>query len=279
MHIGCHLSIAKGLSTAAQDAVDIGASTFAFFLRNPRGGNARELDLRDIAKCRAILEAHKFGKLVAHAPYTLNPCAARPELREYAVETMIDDLKRLDHLPGNYYNFHPGSHVKQGAEVGIELTIDFLKRVLPHAGFSTVLIETMSGKGSEIGRNFDEVAAILHGIQDRSRLGVCLDTCHIWDGGYDIVHHLDDVLDAFEEKIGLQYLYAIHLNDSMNALDSHKDRHACIGTGCIGFEALRKVVSHPRLRDLPFIFETPNELSGYRREIAMFRDSLSESSI
>ena len=269
--IGCHLSISKGYGAAAQDAVDIGANTFAFFLRNPRGGAARAISAADAEKCRAILKDHAFGPLVAHAPYTLNPCAARPELREFAVDTMIDDLHRLETFPGNYYNFHPGCHVSQGAEAGIALTIGFLDRILPEAGSSRVLIETMAGKGSEIGRTFDEVAAILGGVRDASHLGVCLDTCHIWDGGYDIVQNLEGVLADFDRAVGLKNLYAIHLNDSMNALGAHKDRHACIGTGHIGFEALRRVTEHHALRDLPFILETPNELPGYAKEIAMFR--------
>ncbi len=271
--IGCHLSISKGYAAAAQDAVDIGANTFAFFLRNPRGGAARTLDLADMAKCRQILSEHAFGKLVAHAPYTLNPCAAKPELREYAVETMIDDLHRLESLPGNYYNFHPGSHVSQGAETGIHLTADFLNKVLPEAGSTRVLIETMAGKGSEIGKTFDEVAQIMAKVEDSSLLGVCLDTCHIWDGGYDIVNNFDDVLDEFDKIIGIEKLYAIHLNDSMNELSAHKDRHAKIDEGKIGFKALLNVVRHPLIKDLPFILETPNELPGYAKEIAMFRNN------
>ena len=272
--IGCHLSISKGYAAAAQDAVDIGANTFAFFLRNPRGGAARTPSASEMAKCRQILEDHHFGKLVAHAPYTLNPCAAKPDLREYAVETMIDDLHRLESLPGNYYNFHPGCHVRQGSETGIDLTADFLNRVLPEAGSCRVLIETMAGKGTEIGRNFQEVAQIIARVHDTSRLGVCLDTCHIWDGGYDIVQNLDHVLDEFDKNIGLSNLYAIHLNDSMNDLNTHKDRHAKINEGKIGFDALLRVVMHPALNALPFILETPNELPGYAKEIGMFRNAI-----
>ena len=254
-----------------EDAIAIGANTFAFFLRNPRGGSAKALNPADMAKCRDLLKSHAFGPLVAHAPYTLNPCAAKPELREFAVTTMLDDLKRLDALPGNYYNFHPGSHVSQGTARGIELTAEFLNRILETPFQTRVLIETMSGKGSEIGRTFDEVAAIMAQVKDTGRLGVCLDTCHIWDGGYDIVHDLDAVIDTFDAKIGLQNLYAIHLNDSMNPFAAHKDRHAKINEGHIGFEALLKVVNHPKLKHLPFILETPNELPGYAKEIAMFR--------
>ncbi len=271
--IGCHLSISKGYAAAAQDAVNIGANTFAFFLRNPRGGAARAISAAEAEKCRSILRDNHFGPLVAHAPYTLNPCAAKEDLRVYAIDTMIDDLHRLSAFPGNYYNFHPGCHVSQGSDIGIQKTIDFLEKVLPEAGDSRVLIETMSGKGTEIGRNFAEVAAIFSGVHDASHLGVCLDTCHIWDGGYDIVQNLDEVLREFDKTVGLKNLCAIHLNDSMNPCGAHKDRHACIGTGHIGFDALRNVTNHPALRELPFILETPNELPGYAREIAMFRDA------
>ena len=274
MFIGCHLSISKGFEAIARDAVRIGADTFAFFLRNPRGGAAKAVDPDDIAACREILSTHGFGPLVAHAPYTLNPCAARPDLRVYARDTMIDDLHKLSVLEGNYYNFHPGSHVSQGADTGIALTGDFLNDVLPEAGPSRVLIETMAGKGSEIGRNFDEVARLMARVRDTSHLGVCLDTCHIWDGGYDIATRLDDVLDEFDAKIGLSNLYAIHLNDSLNPLEAHKDRHARIDEGHIGFEALYRVVTHPTLSHLPFILETPNELPGYAAEIQRFRDEL-----
>ena len=276
LKLGCHLSISKGYAAAAQDAVDIGANTFAFFLRNPRGGALKALSERDMAKCRETLASHAFGPLVAHAPYVFNPCAAKPDLRTYARDAMIEDLERLNSLPGNYYNFHPGSHVSQGAAKGIELTAEFLGEVLPHAGSSRVLIETMAGKGSEIGRTFAEVAEIIARQTDISHLGVCLDTCHIWDGGYDIVQKLDDVVETFDREIGLKHLYAIHLNDSMNPLGAHKDRHAKIGEGHIGFDALLRVVTHPKLKDLPFILETPNELDGYAHEIAMFREALHE---
>ena len=270
--IGCHLSISKGYAAIVREAHSIDANTFAFFTRNPRGGDLKPLDARDMAECRQLLEEYHFGKLVAHAPYTLNPCAAKDGLREYAMRTMIEDLQRLQEIPGNYYNFHPGSHVSQGAEKGIELTADFLDHVLPHAGNTFVLIETMAGKGSEIGRTFEEVASIMAAVKaDKSMLGVCLDTCHIWDGGYDIVNNLDDVIQAFDHIVGLQHLRAIHLNDSMNSLGAHKDRHQKIGQGCIGFEALLRVVQHPKLCNLPFILETPNEIDGYRDEIAMFR--------
>lgn len=271
MYIGAHLSISKGFRAIVEDALSIGANTFAFFLRNPRGGAAKTPDARDVAEARQKMTAHSFGPLVAHAPYTLNPCAAKADLRSFARETMIDDLHKLEAFPGNYYNFHPGCHVGQGSDEGIKLTTQFLDDVLPEAGPSRVLVETMAGKGSEIGKTFEEVAEIFNGVRDASRLGVCLDTCHIWDGGYDVAEHLDDVLDQFDAAIGLERLYAIHLNDSLNPLGVHKDRHARIGEGQIGFEALYRVATHPKLAHLPFILETPNELEGYRREISLFR--------
>lgn len=271
MYIGAHLSISKGFRAIVEEAKSIDANTFAFFLRNPRGGAAKTIDARDVAEARELMAAQGFGRLVAHAPYVLNPCAAKPELRAFARETMIDDLHRLAALPGNYYNFHPGCHVGQGADAGIALTTEFLREVLPEAGETTVLIEAMAGKGTEIGRTFDELARMYDGVGDASRLGVCLDTCHIWDGGYDVAEHLDDVIGAFDAAVGIDHLRAIHLNDSMNALGAHKDRHARIGEGHIGFEALLRVVKHPKLAGLPFILETPNDIDGYRREIAMFR--------
>ena len=266
------MSISKGYAAIVREAASIDANTFAFFTRNPRGGDLKPLDAGDMAESRRLLEEHHFGTLVAHAPYTLNPCAAKDGLREYAMRTMIEDLERIRELPGNCYNFHPGSHVSQGAEKGIELTADFLDQVLPHADGTRVLIETMSGKGTEIGRTFREVADIMAAVRvDKSMLGVCLDTCHIWDGGYDIVNKLDDIITEFDQIVGLKHLHAIHLNDSMNPLGAHKDRHQKIGQGCIGFEALQRVVNHPKLCNLPFILETPNEIDGYRDEIAMFR--------
>ena len=271
MYIGCHLSIAKGFAAIAADAVSIGANTFAFFLRNPRGGAAKTPSPSDVAQCLDVMKSHQFGKLVAHAPYTLNPCAAKPDLRVYARETMIDDLHKLSSFPGNYYNFHPGSHVSQGSATGIALTVEFLNDVLPEAGDSRVLIETMAGKGSEIGRNFDEVAQIFDGVRDDSHLGVCLDTCHVWEAGYDIVSDLDGVIREFDRLIGLDRLFAIHLNDSKNPMSAHKDRHEKIGEGHIGFESLLRVVMHPKLCHLPFILETPNEMPGYASEIARFR--------
>ena len=270
--IGCHLSISDGYVSIVREAIQLKASTFAFFLRNPRGGAMRALNPSEMAECRQLLADHHFGRLVAHAPYTLNPCAAKDGLREYAMETMIEELHRLQELPGNCYNFHPGSHVGQGSEKGIELTADFLDHVLPHAGSTTVLIETMAGKGTEIGRTFEEVAAIMAQVKvDKSSLGVCLDTCHIWDGGYDVASNLDEIIAQFDKIIGLEKLHAIHLNDSMNPLGAHKDRHEKIGDGHIGSEALVRVVNHPKLKNLPFILETPNDLAGYAKEIAFFR--------
>jgi deoxyribonuclease-4 len=262
-----------------QEALQLNADTFAFFTRNPRGGAAKPIDTADVTAFCDMAKQHNFAKIVAHAPYTLNPCAAKPELREFALNTMLDDLSRLEYTPGNYYNFHPGSHVAQGTDVGIELTSQLLCDVFKkYEKLSTViLIETMAGKGSEIGRTFEEVRMIIDKTEDKygasldSNLGVCLDTCHVWDGGYDIVNNLDGVLDEFDKVVGLDRLKAIHLNDSMNPLDSHKDRHAKIGEGQIGLDALVRVINHPKLRELPFILETPNEHEGYKQEIALLR--------
>jgi deoxyribonuclease-4 len=279
LHIGCHESSSKGYVAMGQEALQLNADTFAFFTRNPRGGAAKPIDTADVTAFCDMAKQHNFAKIVAHAPYTLNPCAAKPELREFALNTMLDDLSRLEYTPGNYYNFHPGSHVAQGTDVGIELTSQLLCDVFKkYEKLSTViLIETMAGKGSEIGRTFEEVRMIIDKTEDKygasldSNLGVCLDTCHVWDGGYDIVNNLDGVLDEFDKVVGLDRLKAIHLNDSMNPLDSHKDRHAKIGEGQIGLDALVRVINHPKLRELPFILETPNEHEGYKQEIALLR--------
>lgn len=271
LHIGCHLSSSKGYAHMGEEALSIGADTFQFFTRNPRGGSAKPLDTADLAALAALMAERHFAPIVAHAPYTLNACAATEHLRAFARETMADDLARLDHLPGNYYNFHPGSHVKQGADVGIELIAEALNAVLRPDQKTTVLLETMAGKGSEVGRNFEELRAIIDRVEDTSHLGVCLDTCHIWDGGYDIAGNLDGVLEEFDRVIGLERLKAIHLNDSMNPLGSHKDRHAKIGEGHIGTAALSAVTNHPALRDLPFCLETPNDIQGYAAEIALLR--------
>ena len=272
--IGCHLSTSKGFLAMGETALSIGANTFAFFTRNPRGGKAKAIDPADAAALRALMAEHNFGPLVAHAPYTLNPCSDKPHAREFALECMADDLVRMESVPGNYYNFHPGSHVKQGAEAGIELISGLLNQVLRPEQTTTVLLETMAGKGTEVGRTFEELAAIIDRVELSDHMGVCLDTCHVWDAGYDIVGDLDGVLDEFDRVIGLDRLHAIHLNDSQNARGSHKARHARIGEGQIGLEALAAVTNNPRLRDLPFYLETPNpELSGFAEEIALLRSA------
>lgn len=269
--IGCHLSTSDGFGVMGRTALDIGATTFAFFTRNPRGGKAKVIDPDDVAALRALMEKNGFGKLVAHAPYTMNLCSAKAVTVDFARRAMADDLVRMESLPGNYYNFHPGSHVKQGAERGIELICEGLNEVLEPGIRTTVLLETMAGKGTEVGRSFEELARIIDGVEHDELLGVCLDTCHVWDGGYDVVGDLDGVLDEFDRVIGLDRLRALHLNDSKNPRGSHKDRHERIGEGCIGAEAFRAVVTNPRLRDLPMILETPNELPGYAAEISLLR--------
>lgn len=250
-----------------------GGNTFAFFTRNPRGGNAKAIDAKDVEEFLQLAETHGFGKIVAHAPYTMNCCAAKEDLRIFARNTMADDLKRMEYTPGNYYNFHPGSHVGQGAEVGIQKIAEILNDVLTEEQTTTVLLETMAGKGSEVGRNFQEIRSILDLVEKDNKMGVCLDTCHVWDGGYDIVHDLDGVLKEFDQVIGLSRLKAIHLNDSMNGMGSHKDRHAKIGEGEIGLEALVRVIRHPALAEIPFILETPNDDAGWTREIAVLREA------
>lgn len=255
----------------AKDAEKIGATTFQFFTRNPRGGNARALDDADIAAFLKKKEELGIGTLVAHAPYTLNGCSADEKVRDFAWRTMREDLERLERVPGNLYNFHPGSHVKQGTEVGIQLISEMLNGILTPDQSTTVLLETMAGKGSEVGGRFEELREILDRVELSEKIGVCLDTCHIWDGGYDIVNDLDGVLDEFDRVIGLSRLKAVHLNDSLNPCGAKKDRHAKIGEGQIGLEALVRVVNHPALKGLPFCLETPNELDGYAREIALLR--------
>lgn len=271
LYIGCHLSSSKGYEAMGKQALEIDANTFAFFTRNPRGGSAKAIDPADAAKLREILAENNFGKLVAHAPYTMNACAADPKIRRFARETMADDLVRMEAVPNNYYNFHPGSHVKQGEDVGIQLISEQLNEVLKPEQTTTVLLETMAGKGSEMGRSFEELQEIIKRIELNDKLGVCLDTCHIWDGGYDIVNDLDGVLEKFDQIIGLERLKAVHLNDSMNPLGAHKDRHAKIGEGFIGADALIRVINHPVLRNLPFILETPNDIDGYANEISFLR--------
>lgn len=271
LKIGCHLSSAKGFLAMGREAVKIGANTFQFFTRNPRGARAKPLDLADVAAYRAFAEGQGFFPILAHAPYTLNACAADEGLRTFARETMLDDLQRLEHIPGSLYNFHPGSHVKQGAEAGIELIAAHLNKILWPEQSTTVLLETMAGKGSEVGRTFEELRAILDRVKQADKLGVCLDTCHVFDGGYDIAQNLDGVLEQFDKIIGLNRLWAIHLNDSMNPLGSHKDRHQKLGEGEIGLKALEQVINHPALCRLPFYLETPNDLEGYGREIAQMK--------
>ena len=269
--IGCHLSTSKGFAAMGETALSIGANTFAFFTRNPRGGKAKAIDPADAAALRKLLSENGFAPLVAHAPYTLNPCSNKPEAREFALECMADDLVRMEAVPHSYYNFHPGSHVKQGAEAGIELISALLNKVLAPEQTTTVLLETMAGKGTEVGRTFEELAAIINRVELADHLGVCLDTCHVHDAGYDIVSNLDGVLEEFDRVIGLGKLCAVHINDSKNPLGSHKDRHEKIGQGTIGLDAFARIVSHPALRDLPFILETPNELPGYAQEISLLR--------
>lgn len=271
--IGCHLSSSKGYLAMGKEAVKIDANTFQFFTRNPRGTKAKAIDENDVERFLAFAKENGIERILAHAPYTLNACSADEHLRELARDTMADDLRRMEYTPGNYYNFHPGSHVGQGAEAGIAFIADMLNQILKPEQRTTVLLETMSGKGSEVGREFEELREILDRVECKERMGVCLDTCHVWDGGYDIVDDLEGVIGKFDRIIGLEKLKAIHLNDSLNPLGAHKDRHAKIGEGCIGEEALKRVVTHPALKDLPFYLETPNELPGYAREIAVMREA------
>ena len=269
--IGCHLSSAGGYMAMGQTAVSIGANVFQFFTRNPRGGAAKPIDPADVAAFRDYAAEKGIGPILAHAPYTLNAAGAEERVREFAESTMRDDLKRLELTPGALYNFHPGSHVGQGADAGVALIAGMLGRILAPGWQTTVLLETMSGKGSEVGRSFEELRAIIDSTDGGDRIGVCLDTCHVWDGGYDIVGDLDGVLERFDTVLGISRLKAIHLNDSLNVRDAHKDRHACIGKGKIGLDALARVINHPTLRDLPFYLETPNDLDGYRAEIALLK--------
>ena len=276
LYIGNHTSSSKGYLAMGKQMLANGGNTFAFFTRNPRGGNAKAIDPADVAKFQEIAREHEFGKIVAHAPYTLNACAAKENLRDFARNTFSDDLKRMEATPGNYYNFHPGSHVGQGIEVGIQKIAEVLNAVLTEEQTTTVLLETMAGKGSEVGIHFQELRAIMDLVEKRDKLGICLDTCHVWDGGYDIINDLDGVLTEFDRIIGLDHLKAIHLNDSLNPLGSHKDRHARIGEGQIGLDALVRVIRHPALEGKPFILETPNDDEGWTREIALLRERYSE---
>ena len=273
LYIGNHTSSSKGYAAMARQIIKNGGNTFAFFTRNPRGGKAKAIDETDIQNFLVLAQENHFGKIVAHAPYTLNACAAKEELRTFARETFADDLRRMEYTPGNYYNFHPGSHVGQGSEIGIQKIAEILNDVLTEEQTTTVLLETMSGKGTEVGRNFEELRKILNLVEKKSKMGICLDTCHVWDGGYDIVHDLDGVLNDFDHIIGLERLKAIHLNDSLNDCGSHKDRHARIGEGKIGMEALVHIIKHPALRELPFILETPNDDSGWTEEIHVLKEA------
>ena len=276
IYIGNHLSASKGFYAMGKMALKLGGDTFAFFTRNPRGGKAKDLDEEDIRKLRELMEEHHFRRLVAHAPYTLNLCSAKEDVRTFARETIADDLRRMEYLPGNYYNFHPGSHVGQGADQGIAMIAEVLNETLRPDQKTTVLLETMAGKGSEVGRTFEELRQILDRVDCADKVGVCLDTCHVWDGGYDIVGGLDGVLRKFDEIIGLDRLLAVHLNDSKNDCGAAKDRHEKLGQGHIGPDALRAVVTHPLLQDRPFILETPNDDAGYAAEIAQVRSWMAE---
>ena len=269
--IGAHLSASKGYTAMLKQAQEIGANTFQFFTRNPRGGSAKDIDENDVNTFLELMKSEGFPVILAHAPYTLNCCSAKPETIEFAVNTFADDLRRMEYTPNQLYNFHPGSHVGQGEEKGIELIADALNKVLFEDMTTTVLLETMAGKGSEVGKTFEELRAIIDRVELSDKLGVCLDTCHVNDAGYDIVNDLDGVLDEFDKVLGLDRLKAIHLNDSKNPLSAHKDRHEKIGEGYIGLEAIERIINHPKLRNLPFFLETPNELDGYAREIEILR--------
>ena len=269
--IGCHLSVSKGFEAMGKDALSIGANTFQFFIRNPRGSKAKNIDKDDARKLLELLKENKFGKLIGHAPYTLNICSSEDRTREFALELMEDDLKRMEYLPGNFYNFHPGSHIKQGVEAGIEIIIGALNKIITPEQSTTVLLETMSGKGTEIGKTFEEIKEIIDGVELKEKIGVCLDTCHIYDSGYDIVNDLNGVLIEFDKIIGLDKLYAVHLNDSKNPYASRKDRHETIGNGHIGLDAIERIINHPDLYKLPFFLETPNELEGHYEEIKLLR--------
>lgn len=276
LKIGCHLSSSKGYESMGKSALSIGANTFQFFTRNPRGGKAKDINPTDVNKYLQLAADIHINNILAHAPYTLNAASADESLREFARNTMADDLQRMEYTAGNCYNFHPGSHVGQGVEIGIQYIADMLNSILTPEQNTTVLLETMAGKGSEIGRNFEELREIMDRVTLKEKIGICLDTCHVWDGGYDIVNDLDGVLQKFDSVIGLSNLKAIHLNDSMNPLGAHKDRHAKIGEGMIGLEAITRIINHPELKHLPFYLETPNELDGYAREIEMLKERYGE---
>ena len=272
LNIGCHLSASKGFTHMVKESLSINANTFQFFTRNPRGGKAKDIDEKDVEEALKLMKENNFVKILAHAPYTLNLCSADSGIRKFAKETFADDLKRMEYVPNNMYNFHPGSHVGQGADVGISIIIDVLNELLTEEQTTTVLLETMAGKGSEVGRNFEELKQIIDGVKLKEKIGVCLDTCHINDAGYDVVNDFDGVLKEFDRVIGLKYLKAIHINDSMNPMGSHKDRHQKIGEGEIGIEAFEKIINHPNVKHLPFFLETPHDdIMGYKKEIELLR--------
>ena len=267
--IGCHLSVSKGFAKMAEEALSINADTLQFFSRNPRGSKAKDIDEKDVEKFLKICKEHNFGKIIAHAPYTLNPCSKDEKVREFALQTMADDLKRLEILGGVFYNFHPGSHVGQGSDEGIRLITETINKAAKKEYSTTILLETMAGKGTEIGRNFEELKKIIDGVEEGIKIGVCMDTCHVFDGGYDIVNNLDGILAEFDKIIGLEYLKALHLNDSM--MGSHKDRHQKIGEGYVGIKTFENIVNNKFLKELPMCLETPNDIDGYRKEIDILR--------
>lgn len=276
LYVGCHLSSVKGFENMGKEAVGIGANTFQFFTRNPRGGKAKEIDPDDVKRFLELSRERGFGKLVAHAPYTLNPCSATKKVRDFAFMVMEDDMKRMEYIPGNYYNFHPGSHIGQGTEKGIELIVEVLNKIISPDQSTIVLLETMAGKGSEIGGKFEELAAIIDGVKEKNKIGVCMDTCHVNDAGYDIINDLDGVLKEFDDIVGLNRLHALHINDSLNPAGAHKDRHARLGEGYLGIETITKFINHPALKGLPCVLETPNELEGYAKEISMLKEAYVE---
>lgn len=273
LNIGCHLSASKGFTNMVKETILIGGNTFQFFTRNPRGGKAKDIDEKDVENALNLMRENNFVKILAHAPYTLNLCSADAGIREFAKNTFADDLKRMEYVPNNMYNFHPGSHVGQGIDVGIKIIIDVLNEVLTEEQTTTVLLETMAGKGSEVGSKFEELNKIINGVKLKDKIGVCLDTCHVSDAGYDVINDFDGVLKEFDKVIGLKYLKAIHINDSMNLMGSHKDRHQKIGEGEIGINAFEKIINNPIVKDLPFFLETPqDDIMGYKKEIEILRD-------
>lgn len=276
LHIGCHLSVSQGFLHMGKEALSIGADTFQFFTRNPRGGSVRKLDIDDVQALNHLMKEKHFAPILAHAPYTLNGCSKTEKTRQFAVAAMTDDLQRLEYVENCRYNFHPGSHVGQGVDTAVDFIAEMLNTAMFSGQKTTVLLETMAGKGTEVGRNFTELARILDKVKWIDKMGVCLDTCHVFDGGYDIVERLDDVLSEFDHCIGLDKLKAVHLNDSKNTLGSHKDRHEKIGQGYIGIDAFTRIINHPALRNLPFYLETPNDLAGYASEISILRQAYRE---